>query len=226
MRWAIFPAKSLYEGYGMAGKTVPQVYWDTSVWLAFITAEQHEPDCIDGIEEHIQLLLSKKIHLVSSVLTLVEVLEARIGLELVTKFRQQFQRTNCDLVDLDSKIGITAHNIRSYYRTQQDRDGLPTIETPDAIHIATAIRTGCDTVWTFDKKNNRGQSRPKRSMISLSGLVAGEYSLIIEEPNASQAYKDAKLKKLLEQSQLTMDAMTDEEVEQYIGLPEASEDTE
>lgn len=210
----------------MAGKDIPQVYWDTSVWLAFITGEQRAPDCIDGIEEHVSLLLTRKIHLVSSVLALTEVLEAQVGAEVINTFKQQFQRTNCDLVDVDSRIAGLASEIRSFYKGEQAKDGLPTIETPDAIHVATAIRTGCDRIWTFDKKSSKSPNRPNRSMISISGLVANWYPMTIQEPCASQAYKDAKLKKLLEQSQLTMDAMTDEEVEQYIGLPEASENTE
>jgi PIN domain len=77
-----------------------------------------------------------------------------------------------------------AHEIRDYYQQLKDRgiSPLPTVETPDAIHLGTAIHYECLMFYTFDEKDVATGTRPKRALIPLSGNVAGRFPLTICKP--------------------------------------------
>lgn len=87
--------------------------------------------------------------------------------------------------DISSPILDLAREIRNFYQEEKrsGRTNLPTVETPDAIHLATAIYYDCPRMFTFDENDRiEGAGRPKRGLIPLSGNVAGRYPLIIQKP--------------------------------------------
>jgi hypothetical protein len=77
-----------------------------------------------------------------------------------------------------------AAEIRDFYQRLKDSgtSNLPTVDTPDAIHLGTAITYNCSHFYTFDERDIPGGSRPKRALIPLSGLIADRYPLIICKP--------------------------------------------
>jgi hypothetical protein len=89
----------------------------------------------------------------------------------------------------DSTVPVMdlAHEIRDYYQVLKKKKmtDLPTVDTPDAIHLATAIIYECGWFFTFDKNDRRG-NRPRRALIPLSGNVAGKFKIVICKPDIDQ----------------------------------------
>jgi len=99
----------------------------------------------------------------TSVLTLVEVLvqPLRVG---NTDLAQEYHdilvmRDDYRLVEISTDIAISAAAIRARY----------SLRTPDAIHVATAIKMGCDAILTND--------RDFRRVTDLNGLVLDDLVL-------------------------------------------------
>jgi hypothetical protein len=76
-----------------------------------------------------------------------------------------------------------SQQLPDYYQRQRAIDGLPTLTTPDAIHLATAIYYGASEFHTFDE---RDEPRRRRALLPLSGNVAGYPLVIIKPPVPNQ----------------------------------------
>jgi hypothetical protein len=86
------------------------------------------------------------------------------------------------MYDVNARIARIAHDIRDFYARRND--GLPTLTTPDALHLATAIAYECAAFYTLDAKNRPDKNR---SLLSLSGgLVAGRYRLEVAKPTPTK----------------------------------------
>ena len=147
--------------------------------------ENRPEEQVLGMKEHRELFARGDAYLATSVVTLTEVLDSQQSAESRETFQKLFQRKNFLLQQVNRRIAIIAHDIRDYY--QNTNDGLPTVTTPDALQLATAIYLeGCDEFYTFDE-HNRGTNttRPSRGLISLSGTVAGKYRLTITKPRVT-----------------------------------------
>ena len=164
------------------------VYWDANIFLAWLNNEiaSHPKEEMDGIQEQLTLLKKGQLHLATSVITFTEILESGVPTNARETLDKLFQRRNYHKIDVNSRITDISHEIRNYYQHQKAVDGLPTVTTPDAIHLATAIYFDCDTFHTFDEKDDARRGR--RALIPLSGNVAGKYPLIIQKPRAMQLY--------------------------------------
>ena len=163
----------------MNGKT-ETIYLDACIFLAHLKNEtRQDPRDMAGVEELTQKIDRLEVNLVTSVITLSEVLESGVPVNARDTFLRLFQRRHCHLIDVTARIAEIAHNIRDYYRKQQAIDGLPTVATPDALHLATAIEVECDVFYTFDEKDD---PKRKRGLIPLNPVVAGQYSLSIKKP--------------------------------------------
>jgi len=81
----------------------------------------------------------------TSAITLTEVLMLPVRLErhdLETAYRDiLLHNTSVTLVDVNAKIAQEAARLRAKYN----------LRTPDALHVATAIDSNCDSVLTDDK---------------------------------------------------------------------------
>lgn len=150
----------------MGGKTF---YWDTNIFIAWLINEKREADEIAGIEAHVEAIDQGKAHLVTSVITLTEVLEVGVTREKRDYFKRLFQRERCHLVDVNSEIAELAHDIR----VSAQQTGRK-IKTPDAIHMATAIFFGCPTFYTFD------------AALLFSSIEVNGKLLILDKPRPSQ----------------------------------------
>jgi len=148
-------------------------YWDSCLFLAWLKDEQRPTGEMDGVREIIERHRRRDCRIITSVLTSVEVLSARIpaGVEhLLTGLMRRVNRQG-----VDTKVAGMAHDLRNHYA----KIGGKSLSTADALHLATAIIYRANEFHTFD---NEGRARTL-GLIPLSGNVAG-HRLTICKPEA------------------------------------------
>ncbi len=148
----------------MLGKT-PIYYWDTCLFLAWLKDEERAAGEMDGVRDIIQRVKRRDATIITSVLTLVEVLRAKLPAGVDNLFKETLKRTT--RVSVDIRIANLAHDIRNFYALTGHR--IP--KTPDTIHLATAIQYRVDEFHTFDDE-----------LIAISGNVGG-HKLIVCKPD-------------------------------------------
>ena len=161
----------------------PCYYWDACVFIAWITDEQkRSPIERDGLREIARQIHSNEARLITSIITITEVLQSYLTEEQSSIYEKFLRRRNCSQYPFDKKIADIGREIRDYYHNLNDR--LPTIAQADTVHLATAIYYEVKEFHTFDEKNIFGgkRKRKKRGLIPLSGNVAGKYGLKICKP--------------------------------------------
>ena len=156
-------------------------YWDTCLFLAWLKDEERPVGEMDGVREVIERSKRREVKIMTSVLTTVEVLSAKIPSGMDTLFQQLMKRVN--RVGIDLRVASLAHDVRSHYA----RVGGKTLSTPDAIHLATGILYRVDEFHTFDEAG----SRNSLGLIPLSGNVAGN-RLTICKPEARRPQLDLR----------------------------------
>lgn len=168
----------------MSGKK-ELVYWDACIFLAHLKDEKRaDPLDMAGVREQMIRIDKAEIQLATSVITLTEVLESGVPTDTRNRLGLIFHRRNCHLVEVNMRIAEISHTIRDYYQVEKSKGGLlPTVTTPDAIHLATAIWFGCDRFYTFDEKD---EPKKRRALIPLSPVIAGQYPLIVSKPIPGQ----------------------------------------
>lgn len=161
-----------------------KLYWDTCVFLAWIKDESVWPDDVrKGIEQTIEMAIAGEVLIVTSALTMAEILESKMTPEQKNRFAGVFAAPYLRLVDLDRKISTRSSEIRAYHDTRKyNGDGTlksgSFMRMPDAIHLATAIHMKVDAVHTLDG----AAKNPKRlDMLELDGNVGGS-PLAIRRP--------------------------------------------
>ncbi len=155
-------------------------YWDTCVFLAWIRNEIRPAGEMEGVREYVDQIDTGKASLVTSVITISEMLECRIEQAAAAEFRRVMDRSNVLLVDVTYPIAELASVIRNYYQLLDDRDGQGKIATPDAIHLATAIVYECSEFNTFDDGK---KDKDARSLLGLGTGVA-DHPLLVRKPAA------------------------------------------
>lgn len=163
------------------GGDKPLVYWDTSIFLAWLQDEQRKPGEMDGVRECVSGVNSGNIVLVTSHITKTEILESMMAPEAQESLERLLKRRNVRSIAVDGRVGSLSSKLRDYYQKQRAIDGGPPLSTPDAIHLATAIIYQVDEFHTFDEED----SPDSLGLIPLSGNVAG-YNLVICKPIARQ----------------------------------------
>lgn len=170
----------------MAGNS-PIYYWDTCLFLAWLKDEERRAGEMDGVRELIERARRRDVRLITSVLTTVEVLAAKMPAGMDTLFQNLMRRVNRQAMDI--RVAQIAHDLRNHYVAQ----GGKTLSTPDAIHLATAILYRADEFHTFDTE---GSSR-SLGLIPLSGNVGG-HRLTICKPEAKNPQLDLRRPNLTE----------------------------
>jgi predicted nucleic acid-binding protein len=155
------------------------LYWDTSVLLAWIKDEKRPNREMDGVNDVAEAITKGHYILLTSVFTQAEVLNSTLSDEARIKFRGLFQRKNCQMTAADQRVISLSHDLRDHYQKQKAIDSLPSLGTPDAIHLATAILYEVKEFHTFDE---RDEPRKRRALIPLSGNVAGHNLTICKPP--------------------------------------------
>lgn len=164
------------------------IYVDTCVFIAMLTGEQRKGDESLHVAGFAGELERKEVVAVTSALTKGEILECTLTDQQKLVMERLIKPPKVQRKDVSTPIMDLAHEIRNFYQVEKlaGQTNLPTVELPDAIHLATAIYYECPRMFTFDENDvPETKSRPKRALIPLSGNVAGRYPLIIEKPFSS-----------------------------------------
>ena len=158
------------------------IYADSCVFIAWLSNEKRKLGEMEGVHGLVSAVDKNEVVLVTSTITETELI--KLTDEQMEMFKQFTRRRNVQVKAPDIRIGALANEIRSYYQKLKDEGAtaLPTLTTPDAVHLATAIYWGCERLFTFDENDESGGSRPRRALIPLSGLVAGKYQIEICKP--------------------------------------------
>lgn len=151
-------------------------YWDTCIFYAWLKDEKLEPGEMEGINYIIEENKNDKNLIITSAITICEILQGKIPFEKEEQFQKSLMRRNIIVVGVDIRICEEARRIRDYY--YQNNPHSKTVGTPDAIHLATAIHHNVTEFDTFDARHNRGSL----GLLSLNGNVAG-HNLLIRKPN-------------------------------------------
>jgi len=150
-----------------------------------ITGEKRKGDESQHVAGFALELEDKQIIAVTSAITQPEILECTLTEQERRVMERLIRPPKVQVKDASQPIMTLAGEIRNFYQREkvEGRSNLPTVELPDAIHLATAIYYDCPIMFTFDENDRTEEkSRPKRGMVPLSGLVAGRYPLTICKP--------------------------------------------
>lgn len=158
------------------------VYWDACIILAYIKNEQRlDQDEMRAIKEMVNAFELGALKIVTSTVSIVEVLESSTGLDPYAEFIRFRGRPNLSIVGVTTPIAETAHAIRDFYY----KENSPTVYTPDAIHLATAINHKCQSFYTFD-----GSRKNRPGLLDLSPPFQQQFGIPVENP---VSYLDGQL---------------------------------
>ncbi len=138
---------------------------------------------MDGVYHWANEISNKRATLVASNIIRSEILECTLAQAQKDKFLNFMKCSNVAEAVPTNRIMELVHEIRNHYQSLKlAGDPLRTVDTPDAIHLATGIFFSYDELQTFDQNDN--QPRGRRALIPLSGNVAGKYNLVICKPQS------------------------------------------
>lgn len=163
------------------------VYVDACVFIAMLTGEQRKGDESQQVAGFAAELERREVIAVTSALTSNEVLTCTLTPQQQGTMKRLIRPPKVQVKDVSLPILDISSEIRNFYQEERraGRSNLPTLETPDAIHLATAIYYECPTMFTFDENDHEGGKNPKRALIPLSGIVANRYPITICKPFAA-----------------------------------------
>jgi predicted nucleic acid-binding protein len=149
-----------------------------------LTGEQRPNNESAEVAGLASVIEKKEVIPVTSTMTRVEVLECKLNEQQKNVMKALLRPPKIQIKDAIAPIMDLAAEIRDFYQRLKDSgtSNLPTVETPDAIHLSTAIHYECTHFYTFDERDIPGGTRPKRALIPLSGSIADRYSLIVCKP--------------------------------------------
>ncbi len=129
----------------------------------FIYYVENNPDYVDKMDAIIDIADTSGIQIIVSVITLTEILVTPLKAEdqeLVDAYHALLtQPDNVSLIEVTFEIASRAADLRARYN----------LRTPDALHLATAINSGCHGFLTKDFGLKRVQE--------ITVLVLGELTL-------------------------------------------------
>ena len=137
------------------------------------------------MREHIELCQNGSVVIAASVIARAEILESSLTQSQKEKLDGLFKRRTFRLIQVNRAVAAYAHDIREHFRPKA-RDELPTVSTPDALHLATAIYMGgCREFYTFDAKDEypkEGKTNGRRGLLPLNGFMQRHYGVTVEKP--------------------------------------------
>jgi len=154
-------------------------YWDTCLFIAWLSDEIRPSGDMDGVREIIEMTKRRDVAVVTSALTLAEVLPSKFPAGVFNLFDDLLKRTTFRIISMDRKIARLAGDLRVHYEKEERR-----LKTPDAIHLATAILNGVSEFHTFDAQ-----------LLSLNGNLAG-HRMPICKPSFRQPSLDLVTEKV------------------------------
>ena len=134
----------------MTASGIHRLYWDTSVFLCFLSEEEEDRRLI--CEDVLQAGEKGKVEIVTSMFTLVEVIRPKaikypqpLTDEQVSKLRGMFSWRWLKKIQVHQQLALDASDLARV-------NGL---KPADAIHAATAIAEKCDELQRWDRDFNK-----------------------------------------------------------------------
>jgi len=158
----------------MNGNPPRNYYWDANIYFAWLLQESTHSAYLPAIDFAVRENIQRKIKIVTSAITRVEVTALRLSSAQETQFQSTFRPGDHEIYDVDIAIADKARGYCAYYMQHPKKHATKPNKTailrvPDAIHLATAVIIGADIFWTMD-----GGKKDGFSLLALNGNVAGD----------------------------------------------------
>ena len=134
----------------MTDSGIPRLYWDTSVFLCFLSEEEEERR--DICEDILHAGRDGRVEIVTSMFTLVEVIRPKaikhphvLTEEQVSKLRGMFRWPWLKKIQVHEQLALDASDLARVNR----------LKPADAIHAATAMAEKCDELQCWDRDFDR-----------------------------------------------------------------------
>ena len=98
------------------------LYWDSCIFLAWLKDERRPGDEMAGLGSIAREIEKKNFSVITSVITIAEILTGRSSEEVVTEFGKLFQRSNFQMINVDERIATKASEIRKHYIEKAERE--------------------------------------------------------------------------------------------------------
>ena len=161
----------------MSGTSKPIYYWDSCVYCAWLHEEAAYAEWLPAIKAIVQDNKEMKNIIVTSAITLLEVLN--LDDKQKKKFHDSFYYGVNQLAEVERPIVDKAKLYREWQLST--RTNSKVLQTPDAVHLATATIYNADEFHTFDD----GGKGNGCSLLKLDGSIMGD-KLKICRPYALQ----------------------------------------
>ena len=115
------------------------LYWDSCIFLAWLKDEERAEGEMAGLASIVKEVEKKNFSVITSVITIAEILAGRSGEEVVEEFRKLFERSNFQMINVDERIATKASEIRGHRIERAEMEKKSSIKLADSIHLATAI---------------------------------------------------------------------------------------
>lgn len=170
----------------------PKIYWDACLFYEVLGDEKVTPTKRAAVEEILIANLNNENLIVTSVITHLEVLPAKLEgkkADAAAKYMKLFDGKRYLDVEISANILMRARDIRDFYFKPADLSGHggKMMDLGDAIHLATATIYGAGEFHTRDA-DDKGSKIPLLKLYEYSGVpkVCGKWDLKIESPDAKQ----------------------------------------
>lgn len=165
-------------------KTKPKYYLDSSVLIAWLTDEKRPEGEMEGVYDCFERIENGKAIGVISSATWSEIVLDDQPPDKARQFRLLVSGRRIQEVAIDTRVGTMSGQLRQHYAEKDKEDGGGKLTTADAQHLAAAIHYQLDAFYTFDtgRKPNREDGGRSRSLLSLSGNVAGHDLTVCKPP--------------------------------------------
>jgi len=136
----------------------PLVYWDACIFIAWLDREPRKDISREDLEYWARLFRDDKARLVTSAVTGLEILESRMerNREARDEFHRFMRPPRGSLHQISPPVLEMAYTLREHFASLPaplGREKHPTLSTPDAIHLATAVLEEVDVFHTTDGGN-------------------------------------------------------------------------
>ena len=139
------------------------VYWDTCVFLSWLSDEQRKPGEMADLTAHWDEVQKEQLTLITSVITRTEIRQSNISPQDIDRFNGLFGRVNVKVADVTDRIADLTGELRQYYADLSKKDHRPLLSLGDALHLATGLHHRATQIFTFDEKD----SKKGRGLITL-----------------------------------------------------------
>lgn len=150
----------------MSGIKKPTYYWDSCIYCAWLHEEEAYKEWLPAIKAIVQENKELKNIIVTSAITLLEVLN--LSEQQKKRFHDSFYYGVNVLAEVERPIVDRAKLYREWQLNT--RTNSKVLQTPDAIHLATATVYDVDEFHTFDD----GGKGNGCSLLKLNGSIMGD----------------------------------------------------